>query len=86
MGSNNSMANYIPDLLHVFCGGIMKSCVQWIISIVMSLNSIANCSGNLGELDGRISNFPDLPTILHINNSKFSGGVCKLLAISQSAV
>ena len=85
MGSNNSMANYIPDLLHVFCGGIMKSCVQWIISIVMSFNSIPFFNGNLGELDGRISNFPDLPTILHINNSKFSTGVCKLLENTSKA-
>ena len=38
-----------------------------------------------GELDGPISNFPDLPAILHMNNSKFSTGVCKVFENTSKA-
>ena len=31
MGANNSMANYIPDIRHVFGGGLIKSTVLWIL-------------------------------------------------------
>jgi len=40
MGFNNDIykANP-PDLLHLFCAGLMKSLTQWTLTIIMEINS-----------------------------------------------
>jgi hypothetical protein len=81
MGINNDMNNYIVDILHVFCGGLMKSVLLWILTIInaVSLSEDIKFRKSKGLFDVRVSNFPLLPEIPHVNKCCFRKGLSFIL-------
>ena len=69
MRGDNNTANCIPDILHVFSGGIIKSSVSWVSTIIksFSLSSDRRFVNNVKTLDNRIINFPSIPILPRIN-------------------
>jgi len=78
MGENGNIYNATPpDLLHLFCAGLMKSCTAWITTIISAVHKDssglyrANCS----VFDKRISCFPYVSEMPHLYWTRFKGGL-----------
>jgi len=90
MGYKGDIFNATPPcLLHVFCGGLMKTLTKFIISIVEGICSpkyITNLTTNMthGEyynkhvlFNDRIDCFPYTTRMPHLNWTRFKGGILK---------
>ena len=82
MGIDNDMNNYIVDLLHVFCSGIMKAVLLWIVIIIheISKSEDKNFNKSIGVLDDRLVNFPMIPEVPHVNKCYFRKGLSFIVA------
>lgn len=77
MGHNNNMTRNIPDLLHIFCGGIMKSVLMWVLIIIDCFRYTSDQAFllSLGELYRRIRNFPKCSHLTHMVWRNFPDGL-----------
>ena len=77
MGFNNNIFKGAPpDLLHVYCAGLMKSLVNWVMTIVSCIAQvIPNFRKGPSIFDSRISNFPYVHDMPHVYWKTFNGGL-----------
>jgi len=77
-----------PDLLHVFCGGLMKSMAKFVMSIVYYVgnNKLFDIKTQIDNkqyigkhitFDDRIDRFPYTSTMPHLNWTRFKGGIMR---------
>jgi len=88
-GYNTHLFNFTgPDLLHVFCGGLMKSMAKFVLSIVYFIghNKLFDTKlqsnnnryhGKHITFDDRIDRFPRISTMPHLNWTRFKGGILR---------
>ena len=78
MGVNGNIYNATPpDLLHLFCAGLMKSCTAWITTIISAIQKESSgiFRSNCSVYDKRISNFPYMSEMPHLHWTRFKGGL-----------
>ena len=74
---NNIYQGATPDLLHLFCAGLMKSLVQWVMTIISCISQYPNSGFKNGPVifDSRISNFPYVHDMPHLYWTTFRSGL-----------
>jgi hypothetical protein len=77
MGSNNSIYNTPPDPFHVFCAGLMKSAVLWIVTIIACIADIEN-NNAITLVDQRLKDYPYTPVLPHLVNTFFNKGLTSI--------
>jgi hypothetical protein len=76
MGSNNDIYCIPNDPFHVYCAGLMKSCVKWILLIVTNIDRLdKNYCDASALLDGRLDSFPYCPELPHVPPTYFRNGL-----------
>lgn len=78
---NNIYKANPPDLLHLFCAGLMKSLTQWTLTIIMQVNS--KNKNKIALFDSRINNFPYVSNMPHLNWNTFKGGIMQFAVKSK---
>ena len=82
MGYNNHCFNNPQDLFHLFCAGIAKSLVLWILSVVDSISTTVDRTfRNIkGVLDARLKLMPQVPDMPHVNWTVFKKGLMHIMS------
>ena len=82
MGCNNHCFNNPQDLFHLFCAGIAKSLVLWILTIVDSTSKTMDPTfhNSKGVLDGRLIMIPQVPNMPHVNWTVFKKGLMHIIS------
>jgi hypothetical protein len=76
MGVDNSIYNIPPDLFHVFCAGLIKHSVLWIMTIITNIASVdPKFNSSPGIVDKRLKDMPCLPKFPHLANTRFRRGL-----------
>jgi Plavaka transposase len=76
MGFNNNIYCTPNDPFHVYCAGLMKAAVGWILLIVTTIGTLdERLRGASAILDNRLDTFPYCPVLPHVPNTYFRNGL-----------
>jgi hypothetical protein len=80
MGHDTRIYTSPPDPFHVFCAGLMKSAVLWIVTIICSIDDLDDSRGKnaVALVDQRLRDYPHTPLLPHLVNTIFRTGLTKI--------
>jgi hypothetical protein len=79
MGASTSIYDSPPDPFHVFCAGLMKSAVLWIMIIIVYIADITD-SNAIATVDQRLHDYPYTPLLPHLVKTFFTKGLTSIAA------
>jgi hypothetical protein len=80
-GVDNHIYNTPTDLMHLFLSGLIKSVLQWTITIIGEIrhhvgnNQLKPYANNQGLFDQRLRGFPHVPDVPHLYWATFKEGL-----------